>query len=61
MYRALPVTGGLGPLRLSSDACKRARERLIVECFNNNGHAAVNDTSTSLIQMSGGSESPMFP
>ena len=33
-----PVTGGLESLRLSSDV---KRERLIVECFNNNGHAAV--------------------
>ena len=40
------------------------RERLIVECLNNSAHAAVdysvNDTSTSLIQMFGGSESPML-
>ena len=36
-----PVTGGLEYLRLSSDV----RERLIVECFNCNEHAAEdNDT-----------------
>ena len=32
-------TRGLESLRLSSDVLKR--EILIVECFNNNGHAAV--------------------
>ena len=54
-----PVTGGLESLRLFSDV----RERLIVDCFTNNGHAALYKMIQAQVshKMSGGSESPMFP